>query len=141
MRIDGAWRLCDDGVTRPVLWAEAQGANGAWLPLTFLADCGADRTVLSADAFASLGIVPKPAQEQISGIGGATDSVAFDTRIRMLRNDGQTLLFRGRFAAATTAMALDMSVLGRDITNLLALVVDRPSNVICLLSKGERYTA
>lgn len=141
MRIDGAWRLCDDGVVRPIIWAEAQGDNGAWLPIVFLADCGADRTVLSSDAFASLGIEPLPAQEQIAGIGGTTDSVVFDSRIRMRRSDGQTVLFRGQYAAATTATALDMSVLGRDITNLLALVVDRPSNVVCLLSRGEQYTA
>jgi len=141
MRIDGAWRLCDDGATRPVVWAEAQAANGTWLQLAFLADCGADRTVLSADAFASLGIGPQPAQVQISGIGGATDSVVFDSRIRMRRNDGQTVLFHGQFAAATTTTSLDMSVLGRDITNLLALIVDRPSNIVCLLSKGEQYTA
>ncbi|MGH9553321.1 MAG: hypothetical protein ACRD3W_28325 [Terriglobales bacterium] len=36
---------------------------------------------------------------------------------------------------------LDMSVLGRDITNLLALVIDHPGDAVCLLYPGEIYQA
>jgi hypothetical protein len=32
-----------------------------------------------------------------------------------------------------------MSVLGRDITNFFALIVDRPQEVVCLLGQGHRY--
>ena len=32
-----------------------------------------------------------------------------------------------------------MSVLGRDITNLLAVIIDRPHDVICLLGQRHRY--
>ncbi len=32
-----------------------------------------------------------------------------------------------------------MSVLGRDITDLFAAIVDRPGNVVCLLGQNHRY--
>ena len=34
----------------------------------------------------------------------------------------------------------DLSVLGRDITDLFAVIIDRPGNVVCLLSQRHRYT-
>jgi hypothetical protein len=32
-----------------------------------------------------------------------------------------------------------MSVLGRDILNLFALIVDRPQETVCLLGQRHRY--
>jgi hypothetical protein len=32
-----------------------------------------------------------------------------------------------------------MSVLGRDIINLFALIVDRPQDIVCLLGQRHRY--
>jgi hypothetical protein len=32
-----------------------------------------------------------------------------------------------------------MSVPGRDITNLFALIVNRPQDVVCLVGHGHRY--
>jgi hypothetical protein len=32
-----------------------------------------------------------------------------------------------------------MSVLGRDITGLFAVIVDQPGNVVCLLRQRHRY--
>jgi hypothetical protein len=49
-------------------------------------------------------------------------------------------VFRGSFAAFTALESLDMSVLGRDITNLFAVIVDRPRNLVCLLGQRHRYT-
>jgi hypothetical protein len=33
-----------------------------------------------------------------------------------------------------------MSVLGRDISNLFALIVDRPRDLVCLLGSGHHYS-
>jgi hypothetical protein len=33
-----------------------------------------------------------------------------------------------------------MSVLGRDIMNLFAVVVDRPGDLVCMIGKGHSYT-
>ncbi len=49
MRIDGAWKICDDGAVRPIFRGQAKAADGSWKALIFLVDTGADRTVLSAD--------------------------------------------------------------------------------------------
>ena len=76
-----------------------------------------------------------------SGEWIAVRAFEFPSVLRMRRADGVTIHFRGRFAAWVDPTALDMSVLGRDITNLLALVIDRPGNSVCLLSWGEVYQA
>jgi hypothetical protein len=44
MRFDGSWRLCDDGVARPIFSAAVRAQNGDWIPAVFLADVAADRT-------------------------------------------------------------------------------------------------
>ena len=56
------------------------------------------------------------------------------------RDDGGTAVFRGQFAAVTELEPLDMSVLGRDISNLFALIVDRPRDLVCLLGAGHQYS-
>jgi hypothetical protein len=33
-----------------------------------------------------------------------------------------------------------MCVLGRDIMNLFAVIVDRPGDLVCMIGRGHRYT-
>ena len=54
--------------------------------------------------------------------------------------DARAAVFRGQFAAATEVDALDINVLGRDITGLFAVIVDQPGDVVCLLGQRHRYT-
>lgn len=141
MRINGAWRRCDDNSVRPTTWGEVQDARGHWLEVLFLADSGADRTVFSIDVFDLLGFLRIQGVDRVAGIGGSADAFEFPSILRMRRMDGTPVSFRGEFAAVAAASVLDMSVLGRDITNLLTLVVDRPGDTVCLLSRGEVYQA
>ena len=67
------------------------------------------------------------------------ESVLVKTRIQLLDERDVPIVFRGRYAAFTNPDALDMSVLGRDLTNLFALIVDRPNDVVCLLGQQHRY--
>jgi hypothetical protein len=138
MRIDGAWWLCDDGIVRPVIRAGVRTAADAWLSIHVLVDVGADRTVFSAGVLEALGIQPEPAKEKLEGVGGRVESVTVATQIRMTRETGATILINGPFAAFTGPKALDMSVLGRDLTNLFAVIVDRPQDVVCLLGGNHR---
>lgn len=141
MRISGEWRLCDDLYTRPTFWTEMQDISGNWMEALFLADCGADRTVITPDLFATLGFPPRRSREQLGGIGGASESFEFPSAIRMFRADGVPIFVRGQFNAVGAGSELDMNLLGRDITNHFALVVDRPGDAVCLLSRGEVYQA
>jgi hypothetical protein len=140
MLIGGQWLLRDDGVVRPVVRANALAADGSWKSVAFLVDVGADRTVFSAPILTDLGVPPMAASRQLAGVGGAAPTVAIDTQIRLRREDGTGVLFRGTFAAFTLPESLDMSVLGRDITNLFAAIIDRPGDVVCLLGQRHRYT-
>ena len=67
MRFDGVWRICDDGVVRPVIRGELRAADGAWTPVPFLLDVGADRTVFSAAVLRMLGAQVTGATQELDG--------------------------------------------------------------------------
>jgi len=140
MQISGEWYLCDDGVVRPVIRGEVRTDSGFWQPALFLVDTGADRTVLSAAVLALLHLQPVMTQERLGGVGGVADAVAVETQVRFSREEAGKVVFRGQYAAVTELEALDMSVLGRDITDTFAVIVDRPRDVVCLLGQRHYYT-
>jgi len=139
MRINGAWTLCDDGVIRPLVTGRIAAGSDEWVKAEFLLDTGADRTVLSPLIMEQLGLPQLIPTEGIGGLGGITDSVVIETRIHLLSETGVWVAFRGRFTAVTDATALDISVLGRDLLDLFAVIVDRPSDLVCLLSQRHGY--
>jgi predicted aspartyl protease len=140
MRIDGQCLVCDDGVRRPVINGEIRAANGSWEKSEFLVDTGADRTVFSAATVARLGLQPFPMHEGLSGVGGMASAVIIDTQMRLTREDAGKVVFRGQYAAVTELAALDISVLGRDIIGLFAVIVDQLHDVVCLLGQRHRYS-
>lgn len=139
MRIDGRWLLCDDGVTRPIVRGELEAGEGLRHAVEFLVDIGADRTVLNAATVAEVGLTPLEAEEAVSGLGGVAATVMVETIIHLPRETGNTVAFRGQFTAVTEAAALEINILGRDILDLFAVIVDRPGDVVCLLSQRHRY--
>jgi len=62
------------------------------------------------------------------------------THVRLPLAAGGGFAFKADFPAVTTMEALDMSVLGRDITNHFVLIVDRKQDVVCLVGQGHRYS-
>jgi Aspartyl protease len=140
MRIDGQWLVGDDGVVRPVISGDIRTADGSWEQCEFLGDTGADRTVFNAATLAKLGLQPLAMSEGLSGVGGMAASVIVETEIHLLREDTGHVVFRGQYAAVTELEALDISVLGRDITRLFAVIVDWPHDVVCLVGQRHRYT-
>jgi hypothetical protein len=105
-----------------------------------LVDIAADRTVFSAPILAALRLPPLAASHQLGGVGGTAASVLVETQLQLRRENGQNVVFHGQYAAFTALEALDMSVLGRDITNLFAVIADRPQDVVCLLGQRHTYT-
>ena len=139
MLLPGHWLLCDDGVLRPIFRGKMTASDGSLLEVEFLADTGADRTALCAAVVERLGLPTVAAAVQLGGVGGSSVTVIVDTAIQLMRGDGGTAVFRGQFAAFTELEALDMSVLGRDISNLFALLVDRQRDLVCMLGTGHQY--
>jgi hypothetical protein len=140
MLITGHWRPCADGFVRPVIRGEILAGDGSWYEAFFLVDLGADRTVFTAGVCAALGLTPLVSAERLAGVGGAAGSVILDTQIQLTHETGGKAVFRGQFAAVTDPESLDMSVLGREILNLFAVIVDRQGDVVCLLRPPHRYT-
>jgi hypothetical protein len=139
MLIEGRWVLGDDGVERPVIEGEASAADGSWRAIPFLVDTGADRTVLSADVIGALGLPPVDQAGALHGFGGAGTAIRVATTVRLPLKGGGTAVFRGPFTAAVDPENLDMSLLGRDVTDHFAAIVDRPGNVICLVGQRHGY--
>ena len=140
MQINGEWLLCDDGVVRPVIRGEILTNERFWQPAEFLVDTGADRTVFSAATLSKLGLQPIFVQERLGGLGGLINAVEVATQIRFTREPGSKVVFRSQYAAVTVVEALDICVLGRDITGLFTVLVDQPGNIVCLLGQRHRYT-
>jgi len=139
MQFNGDWYFCDDGIIRPIMRGEVLAANGSWHAVEFLVDTGADRTVFSANVLEALEMETTEATESIGGIGGVVDVVVVTTQIRLTRENAQKVVFRGEYAACGNQETLDMSVLGRDLLDMFALIVDRNNNLVCLLGVRHRY--
>ena len=140
MLLSGTWHVCDDGILRPVMPAEVQARDGSWIKAPFLVDTGADRTVFSLDILRALGLPAVVATDRLGGIGGVVTTSIVETRLRLTRENHGKVMLRGQYAAVTEAEVLDMSVLGRDVTNLFAMIVDWPQRVVCLLGQRHQYT-
>jgi hypothetical protein len=141
MLIVGKWLRCEDGVTRPVLDVEVIGANGTLCEECFLVDGGADRTVFSAFLLNELNLPSQtpPAGAGLRGISGDSHFVVVETVILLTRDDGGTARMRGQFAAFTDPTATDMSILGRDVLDNFAVILDRPRDQVLLLNGIHDY--
>jgi hypothetical protein len=140
MRINGEWHLCDDGIVRPIVRGEILTGTGVWQAAEFLVDTGADRTAFSAPVLTALRLQPVVSPHRLSGVGGMAEAVFVETHIRLSREGGGKVTFRGQYAAVTELEALDICVLGRGIIRLFAVIIDQPGEIICLLREGHQYT-
>jgi hypothetical protein len=113
--------------------------NGIDRQFDFLLDTGADRTVICAIDFEKLRLPSVRPVDQIGGVGGIADSVDVTTQIGLRRDDGQWITLRGTYAACLQRDALDMSVLGRDVLNMFAVIVDRGADHVMLLHGAHTY--
>ncbi|MGH8071775.1 MAG: hypothetical protein ACRERE_42380 [Candidatus Entotheonellia bacterium] len=96
--------------------------------------------MFSASVLRAFRLQPITTQEGVGGLGGVVRSVGVETQIRLSREEGGSkVVLRGQYAAVTEIEALEISVLGRDIIGLFALIVDRPGDVICLIGQLHRY--
>ena len=109
MRINGEWRQCDDGITRPMIRGEILSGEGSWQPAEFLVDTGADCTVISAATLVALNPRTVGMPGRLGGLGGVSGSVLIETQIRLERATGEPVVFSGQFAAVTELEAGDIS--------------------------------
>jgi aspartyl protease len=138
MRINGRWLPDADGTMCPTVPVSVKAHDSSWRMVDFLVDTGADRTVFSADLVADLGLAASPAV-QLRGVGGLAPSVWLQTSLRLERDDRGTVTFASHFVGFTALSALDMSLLGRDILNHFAVIVDHPGKIVCLLAPRHHY--
>ena len=73
-------------------------------------------------------------------MGGVVSTVIVETRIRLTCENNGKIMFRGQYAAVTDMETLDMSVLGRDVTNLFSVIIDWLQRLAWLLGQRHQYT-
>jgi predicted aspartyl protease len=139
MRVNGKWVHCDDGEMRPIVEAHVLGADQIWRASEFLVDTGADRTVISGSALAASSLQPVDSDRRIGGLGGAIESVVVRTALQLTRADAQAVVLRGEFAAFVQEDEYETGILGRDILDMFALIVDRRADVVAILGGKHRY--
>ncbi len=76
----------------------------------------------------------------MGGVGGIVASILVETQIRLTQVEGGKVTLRGQYAGVTEVDTLDMSVLGRDVMNLFAVIVDWPQQIVRLLGQRHQYT-
>ena len=139
MRIDGQWLINDDDIVRPAFRGDILSGANTWITTWFLLDTGADCTVFCPTDLQRLGFPTREVSTRLGGVGGVTNSVSVTTQIRFTRDDGGFATFRGDYDAFTNPDSLDMSVLGRDITDIFTVIVDRPADVVSMIRGRHRY--
>ena len=128
-----------NGVRRPYITIRVRSANGAWLPVPFLIDSGADATFLDASCLRQMGADPGTVSEQTaSGVGGKAAHVQFATALQFESVEGAKI-FTGTIDIFTDPEACDTPVLGRDILDSFRLIFDRGRNIILPLSPPHDY--
>ena len=95
--------------------------------------------MLSAATLDVLGLEHSPIQDKLGGVGGLVRPVGISTEIRLSVEEGAKALFLGSYAAFTELEMLDVSILGRDIMDMFAVIVDWPGKVVALISQRHSY--
>jgi hypothetical protein len=75
----------------------------------------------------------------VQGVGGSSNTVQVTTSLRLKRDDGIKLPIHGSYYGFTDPIALELSVLGRDVLGHFALIVDRPGRVVALVTGQHSY--
>ena len=119
--------------------AKVLDRNGVPVACDFLLDTGADHTVLTAELHRLLGLPSLPTARILGGIGGTAASVRVYVQIQLLKQDGQWINIGVEAFAFTEDNTTDLPILGRDVLNLFALVVDHPADIVCLVRDRHRY--
>jgi hypothetical protein len=104
-----------------------------------LVDTGADRTIFCANVFESFDLPATEPDEMLGGVGGMVKFITVETKICLTCDDFSQPVFRGQFAACIKYESLDLSVLGRDILDHFAVIIDRSNNAVCLLREQHSY--
>jgi hypothetical protein len=102
-----------DGIRRPYITILVRSRDGAWIPLPFLIDSGADATFLDASCLRQMRIDPGTASEQTaSGVGGKAAHIQFVTAFQFESEEGART-FTGTIGVFTDPETCDTPVLGR----------------------------
>jgi ribosomal protein L14 len=139
MLISGRWIKSKGGEDWPVVIASVTGATRTLADVPFLIDTGADQTLLCAEVARLLQLSQGRLPHALKGVGSVIESYVVSTEIRLRREDGVDVSFNGPIACCVQPDVLDMSVLGRDILNKFAVIIDNPGHRIALVRERHRY--
>jgi hypothetical protein len=139
MLIVGEWYICADEVMRLVIRGFVLASDNLWVEAEFLVDPGADRTVLIAPVADQLGLSPVGSRDQLMSLGGLTDSYQIETTVALPTEDGRLAKIPSEYYALQDPTTLEMSLLGRDVLDNFALLIDRLGNRVLLANQRHSF--
>ena len=140
MKVYGAWVESESGVIEPRISLHVLSGDAEWIKAEFLIDTGAERTVFSYELLFVLQLDPEESDgSYVQGVGGTSSTVQVATSLRLKRDDGSLLPIHGSYYGFTDPIALELSVLGRDVLGHFALIVDRPGRIVALVAGQHSY--
>ena len=140
MRIDGEWYPCDDGFIRPTVVGNVRTGQDRYIAVRFLIDSGADWTTFAPRVVRRLKTTLEASPFDLIGIGGLRSTSAVTTIIHLPCDHGLTAKMHGTFGALTEPGSLEMSVLGRDVLNEFAVILDKKNDLVVLINQRHRYS-
>ena len=139
MRINGTWHTCDDAELRPVVLGAMIAADGRWLSVPFWwTPAQTGRYFLQRHIGAWDSSAWTPLEIWAESVAWR-EPYALPRPFALCAKTAATRRFAVTFPASVEPEVLDMSVLGRDIMDMFAVIVDRRSDVVALLGTGHRY--
>ena len=93
--------------------------------------------MISLRNFPESSAIPSPTK--LGGIDGPVDALTVTTQIGFVERSGGLLTVSGPFDGLTAGRDGELSILGRDVLGRFAVIVDRPGNVVCLLTDRHHY--
>lgn len=139
MYIWGRYVQAERGAFEPRITAYLPNAIGSWHRFEFLIDSGSDRTFLPSDYAETLRIDLSTLPTTDNAVGVGSDRLAYyklDTEMRFLmgRHIGHVQLTIGIFRDEGL---LDLPILGRDVLDEFALILDRSRDIVALLEPSQ----
>jgi hypothetical protein len=135
------WSSTDSARIFPAIDAEFENPFGLRQKFSFLIDTGADATILNWEVllFSDVDLDSLP-RLNVSGVGGLVEVLVVNTQFWLRRENNARINFPGSFRAFPDPNDLETSILGRDVLNHFAVIVDRPGDNVSLLHGNHHYT-
>lgn len=129
------------GILRPYISGFVYSSMGVWLEYAFLVDSGADVTFLHYGCLDELGIDTSNLEvyDDVGGVGGKdVPYIKFSSKLQFISGE-DVKVFEGDINIFLDPHATDVPLLGRDVLDHFAVLLDCNRSQVLLLDEMAKY--